>query len=437
MDNQEESSVHRQLHLWELPWNNTVVTRDLENISKDDFNRTENVEFHRIDSDPIQARNYEVPVANVITENDNGDELIVDALPLPWYARVPFWKICLVVLVANVLIIATIFLTQSLPSSPSANVADDRMPTLPKGTSTRTSMPTLSPFYLTTNWPFYAPAVPLNEEYLVMQRTVLEQIYIETGGDYSWTTDSSSWLNDDISVCEWYGCECNNNEDYIVTSVRLGSFRYTQLIPTAIGMLSKLQNLTINGDKLTGTLPSELFNLHELTQLTIRGSLEGTLPSEISNLRSLQILDLRGNNFDGKLPSEVGVLGMLKYLDISGMTLKSSIPSEVFNLSSLQYLYMNDSSLKGTLPSELFGMVSLQIISLSNNNLIGSLPLSMDLVSLREIDLSENKISGILPDAFASLPHFEILRIRVSRYCLELINDLLFLIFILDGSKIT
>jgi len=278
------------------------------------------------------------------------------------------------------------------------------MPTIPKGTST-----------LTTNWPSYAPAVPRNEEYLVMQRTVLEQIYIETGGDYSWTTDSSNWLNDDISVCEWYGCECNNNEDYIVTSIRLGSFRYVQLIPTAIGMLSKLQKLTINGDNLAGTLPRELLNLHELTQMTIRSSLEGALPSEIGNLRSLQILDLHGNNFDGKLPSELGLLEKLRYLDISGNdgSLESSIPSEVSNFSSLQYLYKNDSSLQDALPSELFGMVSLQIISLSNNNLVGSLPLLMDLVSLREIDLSNNQISGILPGVFASLPHFEILRIRV------------------------
>jgi len=80
------------MHLWELPWDDNVVTRDLENISKHDFNRTENVEFHPIASDPIQARNYEVPEATAINEIENGEMLIVDGHPLPWYSRVPFGR---------------------------------------------------------------------------------------------------------------------------------------------------------------------------------------------------------------------------------------------------------------------------------------------------------------------------------------------------------
>jgi len=69
-------------------------------------------------------------------------------------------------------------------------------------------------------------------------------------------------------------------------------------------MLSKLKILTIDGANIVGTLPSELFRLHHLKQMTIRSSLEGMLPSEIGELRSLEKLEVRRDTFDGQIPIE-------------------------------------------------------------------------------------------------------------------------------------
>ena len=96
-----------------------------------------------------------------------------------------------------------------------------------------------------------------------MQRGILEQYYIETDGDNSWYA-SDNWLNDDVSVCKWYGCECNNTDIDIVTSFKIQNFKSLRQVPTVLGMLSKLEVLNIDGANIVGTLPSELFRSHLL-----------------------------------------------------------------------------------------------------------------------------------------------------------------------------
>ena len=248
-----------------------------------------------------------------------------------------------------------------------------------------------------------------------MQRSILEQIYIETDGDNSWYT-TENWLNDDVSVCKWFGCECNNIDSNIITSFNIQTFTSPQEVPTVLGMLSKLEILVIDGGNAVGTLPSEVFRLHGLKQMTISSSLEGMLPSDIGDLRSLEILEVRGTRFDGQIPTELVLLRRLMHLDISNNQyfMEGSIPSEVGNLSSLKTLYMSGSRLRGTLPSEMFGLMSLEELDMSENRLSGSLPLSLELVSLREMNLSRNLFTGMLPGALGSLEYLEVLRMDVS-----------------------
>jgi len=395
-----------------VPDSGATRVRYAANVTKADFNRDINVDVRSISGERIQARHYEVPEAIAVNENENKEvldnQLIVDAQPLPWYIRIDFWKLCVIaIMIVSAFVVVIVLLSTNLSSTSSSS--NNQVINFPKGAPT--NFPSLP-----THEPSLKPSIPSTEEYIAMQRDILEQYYIETDGEYSWDT-TENWLNDDVSVCKWFGCVCNGVEDNIITSFHLRTFTSPQEVPTVIGMLSKLEILTIDGANIVGTLPSELFLLHGLKQMTISSSLEGTLPSEIGDLRSLEILEIRGNSFDGQIPTELGLMRRLTRLDIKKFHspfVEASIPSEIGNLSSLKTLYMSGNSLRGALPAELFSLVSLEDLNLSRNRLSGSLPLSMDLMSLREVDLSSNLFTGMLPGALVSLESLEVLHMDVS-----------------------
>jgi Leucine-rich repeat (LRR) protein len=94
----------------------------------------------------------------------------------------------------------------------------------------------------------------------------LVALYNSTGGD-NWTRNSG-WL-DTNTPCEWYGVTCNGGH---VSGIDLGwdgsSNNLTGTIPTELGNLSNLTRLYLSSNELTGTIPTELGNLSNLTTLS-------------------------------------------------------------------------------------------------------------------------------------------------------------------------
>ena len=437
-DNHHPSEITTN-RVWQgLPLTGAVLLRYTANVTKADFNRDVNVDVRSISGESDQARNYEIPEAIAVNGDEDqehsNDELIVDARPLPWYIRIKFWKLCVMaILIVSVFVVAIVLLSVNLSSSSSSDI---NLPIEPNDAPT--SFPTYVITTLPTYEPSFKPSTQSDKEYIAMQRGILEQYYIETDGENSWYT-TQNWLNDEVSVCKWYGCDCNNIDIDIVTSFDTPGMSNPQQVPTVIGMLSKLEVLTIDGGSFVGTLPSELFRLHQLKRMTVISSMEGMLPSEIGELRSLEYLELRGNRFDGQIPTELGLLQSLTYLDISDHEYftEPTIPSELGNLSLLKKLYMSHNGLLGTVPPELFGLVSLEEMNLSWNSLSGSLPISMDLISLREMDLSYNKLSGMLPGSLGSPESLEVLKINVSMHnAISDIRDIHTMFFSLVDSLI-
>jgi len=272
----ENQPVITTNHLWqEIPVNShslqTSVQTDVNsilifyrnNITKENFNRDVNVDIHSIAGERVQARNYKIPEAIEIN-GDNKDsveessgEVIVDARLLPWYIQIDFWKLCILVfLVVSTFVVAIVLLSKNLSSS---STSDESLRNEPNDAPT--SFPTYDITTLPTYEPSFKPSSQSDKEYIAMQRGILEQIYTETDGDNSWYT-SENWLNDEVSVCKWHGCECNNINIDIVTSFDMPAKLNPQQVPTVIGMLIKLEVLTIDGANIVGTLPSELFHLH-------------------------------------------------------------------------------------------------------------------------------------------------------------------------------
>lgn len=90
-----------------------------------------------------------------------------------------------------------------------------------------------------------------------------------------------------ISICQWFGVECNNDSNII--GIRLSFNKLFGTIPDSIGQLSSLQHLDLRFNQLSGSIPDS-----------------------IGQLDILQILDLRSNQLYGTISDSIGRFGTLQ-----------------------------------------------------------------------------------------------------------------------------
>ena len=83
--------------------------------------------------------------------------------------------------------------------------------------------------------------------------------------------------------------------------------------------MSRLQQLRLHNNELTGSIPAELSRLGSLRQLWVSNNLlSGSIPAALGNMSSLQQLNLHTNNLSGDIPSQLGNLSSLTRLRIGG-----------------------------------------------------------------------------------------------------------------------
>ena len=104
--------------------------------------------------------------------------------------------------------------------------------------------------------------------------------------------------------------------------------------------LSSLRVLVLGLSQLTGTIPTEIGLLTDLEQLSIKFSprIEGTLPTEVALLTNLFKLELLQSDLTGTIPSELANLAKLKVLDLRKTDLTGSIPIELCELETAEIL---------------------------------------------------------------------------------------------------
>ncbi|MCH2406317.1 MAG: leucine-rich repeat domain-containing protein, partial [Nitrosopumilus sp.] len=108
-------------------------------------------------------------------------------------------------------------------------------------------------------------------------------------------------------------------------------------------------------NQLTGSIPSEICNLTNLTELNLSNNqFTGSFPSEIGNLTNLEILDLSRNSIYGSIPSEIGNLTNLTGLDLGGNELTGEILDSICDIywsSSEFYINISGNQLCPPYPS--------------------------------------------------------------------------------------
>ncbi|MBO1348618.1 MAG: putative Ig domain-containing protein [Hormoscilla sp. GUM202] len=158
----------------------------------------------------------------------------------------------------------------------------------------------------------------------------------KTGWDFSSPTPPSAY-----EVSEWHGVTVVGSR---VTEISLNNNDLSGPLPSELGDLSNLQILELYDNSLNGTLPSELGDLSNLQYLHLYdNSLSGTLPSELGTLANLTRLSLNNNDLSGPLPSGLGELANLTQLNLASNFLRGPIPSELNNFfSNLQTLELEN-----------------------------------------------------------------------------------------------
>ncbi|KAL4272144.1 hypothetical protein GQ457_13G004170 [Hibiscus cannabinus] len=220
-------------------------------------------------------------------------------------------------------------------------------------------------------------------------------------------------------------------------------------IPIEIGNLSRLINIDLSQNKLTGTIPPSIGGLEELQSLLLSyNNLEGSIPSELCHLNNLAYLNLTSNKLSGSIPACLGNLISLRKLLLGSNMFSSPIPSTLTRLRDLLVLDLSSNSLSGPMPIEIgrwkvvtsldlssnqfssdipTGIAQLKdltFFSLSNNKIIGFIPESFgELLGLEYLDLSRNNISGEIPKSLVKLLYLSYFNVSFNRLQGEIPNE--------------
>ena len=235
-------------------------------------------------------------------------------------------------------------------------------------------------------------------------RDIMVALYEATRGR-GWT-NSDGWLTD-VPLGEWYGVDVNG--DGQVVRLHLEGNNLSGPLPTELVGLASLKVLSLYGNALAGPIPAELGHLANLTRLNLTGNeFTGSIPPQLIDLASLEVLNLAYNELTGSIPSELGSLSRLRNLYIAHNELTGSIPPELGNLAALGTLDIFNNNLTGPIPPELGNLANLRRLDLTGNEFTGSIPPQLvDLASLEVLNLAHNELTGPIPPELGTLANLK------------------------------
>ncbi len=140
-------------------------------------------------------------------------------------------------------------------------------------------------------------------------------------------------------------------ENKVLQLLALHNNSLTGPLPTTISSLSALRYLDVSHNHLVSTIPTEIGKMTSLGYLFLAFNRfdNGTIPSEMQNLNNLTDLSLQSTQRYGTIPAFLGSLANLTLLDLSDNELTGEIPDSLNDLTLLDFLLLNRNQLHGNL----------------------------------------------------------------------------------------
>ncbi|KAM3696777.1 hypothetical protein ACB098_06G064900 [Castanea mollissima] len=210
--------------------------------------------------------------------------------------------------------------------------------------------------------------------------------------------------------------------------INLGRNYLNGTIPPKWGS-TRLVNISLIGNRLTGSIPKELGNISTLKSLALESNmLSGSLPKELGNLINIERLHFTSNYFTGEVPETFAGLTTMKDFRIGDNNFSGKIPDFIQNWTNLEKLVIQASGLNGPIPLHiaflenlsdlrisdvrgpeanfppLHNMIKMKILILRSCNITGQLPEYLgNMNKLKTLDLSFNRLTGGIPSSFVGL----------------------------------
>ncbi len=226
-------------------------------------------------------------------------------------------------------------------------------------------------------------------------------------------TNGQAWDDKwDLStpITEWYGLDVTTNGCVQRIVLRFNDLEGT--LPEELGQLTNLTELRLEGS-FSGPVPSSLSNLTLLEELELNGGFEGEVAIDFNELTELESLSLENNHFTGLVPEAIFNLSNLTSLDLSGNAFEGPIPDGVENLTSLTFLHLGSNKFIGDIPDAIASLTNLTFLNLRFNQLTGNIPAFIaNLTNLRILDLSNNTLDGTIPSNLDQLQNLWDLKLQ-------------------------
>ncbi|GJY86572.1 leucine-rich repeat protein, partial [Tanacetum coccineum] len=224
------------------------------------------------------------------------------------------------------------------------------------------------------------------------------------------------------SLTEFYCGECNLYRSIphsifnlsLLVNISLAGNHLIGTLPSEIGvMLPNLEDLQLRDNKLTGVLPPSLSNCSKLGRLEMgNNDFSGKLTIDFSKLRDIYKISLHNNNLHGRGEADdmrfidsLTNCTKLVYLEFYNCNLIGVLPISIGNLSDqLTAIGLGDNQLFGSLPSSIGNLVDLAALQLGPNRFKGEIPTTIGkLQKLQVLGLNNNEFSGPIPDVIGNL----------------------------------
>lgn len=254
----------------------------------------------------------------------------------------------------------------------------------------------------------------------VVERQALETFYLATNGT-SWLR-KDGWLSE-ADHCSWFGVNCSSAGFVIALELHENGLAGT--LPDAMLQLTYLECLVLFANALSGSMPDELNRWPNMTVLDLSANnfvrycgifllssllVYSTIPATIGSLTKLRDLQLQDNELSGPIPEQLCYCLLMNRLSLASNRMSGSLPSCLGSVKGLAYVRVERNVLSGPLPPSFGELTMLETLSVGSNRFNGTIPEQWGgMTNLQSMHIGPNRLVGPLPETLAALVKLEYL----------------------------